>query len=194
MKKILLSLFAVMLVISVSAQRRVGFGPKVGMNAAMLSDKAFDARISFNAGLFVEYDLSAAWSLELSAIYSSQGAKMENVPVTLTEKMDATLRLDYINIPLVVKFYPWMGMNIFLGPQYSMLVDAQQKFKDQDATSVKKSYKKCDFGGVVGLGYTWECGMLISAQYNMGFLPIYKDKKLDKVYNNVFQVNLGWRF
>lgn len=193
MKKILLSLFAIMLAFSVSAQR-VGFGPKVGLNIGMLTDKAFDARYNFNAGAFVEYDISAPWSLELSALYSRQGGMLKHYPVTLTENRDATLRLDYVNAPLVIKYYPWMGLNIFLGPQFSYLVNAELKVKDIDAMSIKDTFHKFDIGVVGGVGYTWECGLVLSAQYNLGLRPIYKDKDLTKVYNSVVQINMGWRF
>lgn len=193
MKKILLSLFAIMIVCSVSAQR-IGYGPKVGLNVAMITDKAFDARLNFNAGAFVEYDLSAPWSLELSAIYSRQGATMKHLPISLTENRDATFRLDYINMPLVAKFYPWMGLNVFLGPQFSYLVNAEVKVKDVDAISIKSVYKKFDIAAVIGVGYTWENGILVAAQYNCGLNPIYKDKSLKKVYNGVFQFNVGFRF
>lgn len=193
MKKILLSLCAIMIAYSVSAQR-VGYGPKVGLNVAMLTNKAFDARMNFNAGAFIEYDLSAPWSLEFSAIYSRQGAKMKNFPVSLTENRDATFRLDYMNMPLVAKFYPWMGLNVFLGPQFSYLVNAEVKAKDMDAVSLKCVYKKFDIAAVVGVGYTWENGILVAAQYNCGLNPIYKDKSLKKVYNGVFQFNVGFRF
>lgn len=194
MKKILLSLFALMMVMGASAQNRIGYGPKVGLNIGMLTDKAFDARYNFNVGAFVEYDLSAPWSIELSAIYSRQGGTMKHFPVTLTENREATLRLDYINLPVVAKFYPWMGMNIFLGPQFSFLTNSQTKVKDIDAVNLKDTFQKFDIGAVGGIGYTWEWGMMISAQYNFGLRPLYKNKELKKVYNNVVQINVGWRF
>lgn len=193
MKKILLSLCAIVIAYSASAQR-IGFGPKVGLNVAMITDKAFDPRLNFNAGAFIEYDISAPWSIELSALYSRQGAKMNNLPISLTENRDATFRLDYINMPLVAKFYPWMGLNVFLGPQFSYLVNAELKVKDMDAQSIKCAYKKFDIAAVVGVGYTWENGILVAAQYNCGLNPIYKDKSLSKVYNGVLQLNVGFRF
>lgn len=193
MRKILLSLFAIVIAISASAQT-VGFGPRFGFNAAMLTDKAFDPRYNFNVGAFVEYDLCPAWSLEMAGLYSRQGATHKHTPITLTETRKATLCLDYINVPLVAKYYPWMGLNIFLGPQFSYLINAEQKIKDMDNTNVKSAFNKFDISAVLGVGYTWECGMVLALQYNCGLKSIYKDKDAKDVYNGVLQMNMGWRF
>ena len=193
MKKIILSLFAIILTISVSAQT-IGYGPRVGFNAAMLTDKAFDARYNFNAGAFVEVDFTPRWSVELAAIYSRQGATQKDTPVSLIEKANSTLRLDYINTPLVVKYYPWQGLNIFVGPQFSYLVNAALKADNIDKQSVRSSFRKFDIAAVLGVGYTWESGMLVNLQYNQGLRSIYKGGNMDKTYNGVIQLNVGWRF
>ena len=192
MKKITLSIFAIILAISASAQT-VGYGPRVGFNVATLSDRAFDARYNFNAGAFVEVDFSPRWSVELSAIYSRQGATQKDTPISLIEKANSTLCLDYMNAPLVVKYYPWQGLNVFLGPQFSFLVNAKMKLGDIE-NSVKRYFHTFDIGAVIGVGYTWECGMLVNLQYNQGLRPIHENSNHNKTYNGVVQLNVGWRF
>ncbi len=192
MKKILFALFAIVLAYSASAQR-IGYGPKGGFNISMLSgDMDYKARFNFNVGGFVEYDFAPEWAAELSVLYSRVGGKLDNVAISLTETTDAKLRLDYISLPLVAKFYPLDGMNVFLGPKFSFLVGAKQKLGDGDYVSVKSSWKTFDFGLTVGTGYAWEFGLLAYIQYNVGLTDIYKGD--ESVRTGGLQIGIGWRF
>lgn len=196
MKKILFSLFAIVLAISSSAQNyeRIGYGAKAGLNIAMLTEGASQARLNYNAGVFVDYDFSVDWSVELGVNYSRQGGCNDEFATSLTETNDMTLCLDYINLPLVAKFYPIEGMNVFLGPQFSFLVNAEQKIDGGEDTKVMSQFEKFDIGIAVGVGYEWENGMIVSGQYNIGLRDIYKGDEYDNVHNSVFQLSVGWRF
>ncbi len=193
MRKIVISLLVSMLALSASAQR-VGFGPKAGINISMLTDKYIDysTRVSYHAGAFLEYDFSKCFSIELAALYSSQGGKVNKVATSLIESSDATLRLNYINIPLLAKFYMWRGLNIFAGPQFGFVVSAQQKIEGGDWLKVRDDWRTFNIYAVGGVGYTWRCGLLLSAQYNWGFIDMYRSR--DVVRNGVLQISAGWRF
>lgn len=195
MKKIILLLCASIFVINVSAQS-FGYGPRIGANASMILDRAYDMQYNFNAGAFFELDLSTEWSVEIAGIYSRQGMKYSKMPISLTKTAETNFKLDYVNIPIVAKYYPWKGLNIFLGPELNILTSAKSKTVGvAGETSLWSQYQKYNISGVAGIGYTWECGFLITAQYSNTLLSIYRSSaNMEKTYGGVAQINVGWRF
>ncbi|MGI9543928.1 MAG: porin family protein, partial [Cyclobacteriaceae bacterium] len=105
--------------------------------------------------------------------------------------------LDYVNVPVMVKFYPVKGFNIQVGPQVGFLLNAKNKYKE-NGTSVEDDYKdslkKVDFGLAAGLGYKTGFGLNIDARYIHGLADINDLNVGDEIKNMVFQVSLGYSF
>ena len=67
----------------------------------------------------------------------------------------------------------------------------------------KEEIRNCDFSVLMGLGYTFDMGLVISANYNLGCTHFFKEPEYSfggsnhfrgKDHNGVIQFNLGWRF
>lgn len=176
MKKIMfIALVAFLSTTAVNAQTT--FGVKAGVNFANLSGddvEEADSRTSFHLGLIAEIMLSENFAVQPEVLYSGQGA----------EEGDMTLKLDYITIPVMLKYYVSNGLSIEAGPQVGFNVLAEAEGEDIEDV-------KTDIGAGLGLGYALNQGIFFQARYNFGFSDIVEDVDAK---NGVFQLSLGYRF
>jgi len=200
MKKIFLIL-ALIVTASASAHAQIGFGwgPRVGFNASKITRSRADSKLGFTGGLYAGYNISRSFGIEVGALYSQQGAKVDN----------AKLRVGYFNFPVVAKIPIIAGFHAYLGPQFSARVGGRIKIDDAK-TKVKDMFRKWDMGGIAGLGYQFKFGLNVGVNYNFGFLDMVMDdytytgivdkwtldQLIEKVdgKNGTWQVTLGWRF
>lgn len=193
------------------------FSLKAGANLANISNVDDGAiRTGFNFGLLTTIKLSDKIYLvpEFSPL-SPKGVK--NVPVRRSgnSNLDALLQnaksgaieLNYIDIPVVAKYYPHEKFNIGLGPYLSILTGANDKFETTadevgDLTitnTVKSQFNSVDYGVVFEAGWSaWEArkgkGLNIHARYTLGLSDIVKDNPGDALNNSVFQIFVSFPF
>lgn len=189
MKK--LFLMAVMALASVSsfAQHAVGtfsIQPKVGLNLANVTKGDGDIRVGAVAGAEFEYQVSDIFSLSAGALYSMQGCKGE------VEGIDATVKLDYLNIPILANVYVAKGLAVKLGiqPGFNVTSKASVEKSGTKVTTDLDGIESVDFSIPVGLSYEIN-NFVIDARYNLGVSKIMdgSDSK-----NSVFQFTLGYKF
>ena len=187
MKKLLLcATIAVFGIASMNAQE-IKFGAKAGVNFATLNGDTenIESRTAFHIGAVVEIPVSDKFSIQPELLYSSQGAK--------DKSSDDLLKLDYINIPIMAKFYVADGFSVELGPQVGLLLSAEEEF-DGEAEDIKDFINSTDFGVNFGLGYKMETGLNFGIRYNVGLSDIPEDSEDDSIKNGVFQVSVGYMF
>ncbi|MDR2921536.1 MAG: PorT family protein [Tannerella sp.] len=175
-----------------SAQQEFHFTPKAGINLANIyGTGGTDLKPGLNIGFSAEWMLLPKFSIEPGVFYSMQGCKFES---------DTEIKLDYINIPILAKYYIVKGFNVFAGPQFGFNTKAEldNAITNED-TDVKDYIKTFDFGMAAGLGYQFDMGLMVSTGFNWSFLNQAKESKFfdlenDKYHNTTFQFNVGWRF
>ena len=167
------------------AQHAVGtitVQPKVGMNIATLTDgEDLDPRIGLAAGAEFEYQATDMFSITAGALYSMQGAKVD----------DATWKLDYINIPILANVYVAKGLAVKLGIQPGFNVNSSVKVKgsgvEVEADAEAKSF---DFAIPVGLSYEYN-NFVLDGRYNWGVTKVLDGYEAK---NSVFQITVGYKF
>lgn len=191
-------------------------GVKAGLNYTSLRGEEtydFDYKAGFHVGGFVFYRVNTWFALQTEAIYSQQGASQkiyiieldpqESDPSLAKEELMIKFDLNYINIPLLAKFYPSERFHLLTGPQIGFLVSAKEKDKDNDyKKDIKKLFQKVDFGMVFGMGYDFDLGLTLQAQYYLGFVNInrirvvFEDGSAEQpeLKNHGFKLSLGYRF
>lgn len=150
--------------------------PKMGLNLSSLSHVDGSSVAGLNVGVSFELLFTGRFGIEPGVLFSMQGTKIDSERV----------HLDYINIPVYAKYYIIKGFNVFAGPQVGFNVRAKSGGED-----VKNLIKTADFGLGLGTGYQFKWGLMVSANYNFGFVDV---RKSTSVKNGVFQINAGWRF
>lgn len=194
MKKLLLTaVFAVLTIVSINAQE---FGAKAGVNfAALNGDGDFDGRTSFFVGGVVEFEISETFSLQPELLYSSQGAKS-----SFSEEgfdFETIIKLDYLNIPIMAKYYVTEGLSIEAGPQVGFLLSAKAEFKEDgesETEDIKDELSTIDFGLNFGLGYKLDSGLNFGARYDLGLSNVADSEDNLDVKNGVFQLSVGYFF
>ncbi|MFI3265959.1 MAG: porin family protein [Rikenellaceae bacterium] len=193
MKKLLLSIFALCAISSISFAQDFRFGPKVGVSMSSLSiddiegyDLDKDMRTSLQFGVFTKVQLSPWIALQAEVLYSMQGAKLKwkDEDNSYSSKM----KLNYITIPILAKLYMYEGVFFEAGPQVAFLVkkDADGALADQDI-----DYRTTDLDIALGLGYEFDMGLMVGGRYNIGAIDVIKDVKSK---NGVIQIYAGWEF
>jgi len=223
MKKITLSAIALMAFAFTQAQD-LKFGAKAGLNLANLTGDVEDTSMKpgFHVGGFVEIKFSDKLALQPELLYSLQGAKTEynySFGDMMSESSESKINLSYINIPVMLKFYPVEKLFLEAGPQVGFLVSAKSKDEysitmDGTTTSgsedvdVKDSFKSIDFGFNIGAGYEFTENLFANVRYNIGLSNIAEETEIDvedidfenlsandfSVKNSVLSVSIGYKF
>lgn len=196
MKKVWLVVVATMAVLPLVTAQTVKYGAKAGVNFATLNgDTADEAdlnmRTSFHVGGVAEIMFNDQFSFQPELLYSSQGAQFEDAALDL----EAKLKLDYLTLPLMGKYYPIEGLSLQLGPQVGYLVSAKSEVEIggvSDEEDVKDDFKSIEFGVNVGAGYKLSSGLFFDARYNLGLSTINDDNADD--FNAVIQLSVGFLF
>ena len=183
---------AVVMLASVAsyAQHAVGsftLQPKIGMNIADLTDvEKSDARIGLAVGAEFEYQLTDIVSVSAGALYSMQGCKDDEV----------TVKLDYINVPLLANVYVAKGFAVKLGLQPSFKVNYKYSGNgasfDGDEMDWAPKANGVDLSIPVGVSYEYN-NFVLDGRYNFGVTKAF-DSKAEKSKNSVFQITLGYKF
>ncbi|MCP1995630.1 porin family protein [Flavobacterium sp. HSC-61S13] len=196
----------------------VKIGAKAGLNFANFSGGEADTKMKtgFHVGGLVEIFINEKFSIQPELLYSSQGAKLETQRIEMFEgldqligKVDQKMTLDYINVPIMAKYYVAEGFSIQAGPQLGFLVKAESVLKTSaslngvdiplpaeynETEDLKDEVKSVDFGLNFGIGYELPMGIFVDARYNLGLSKLPEDNYGDKVKNAVFQISVGYKF
>lgn len=189
MKKLFLMAVMALATVSSFAQHRVGtvtIQPKVGLSLANVTKGDGDIRVGAVAGAEFEYQVSDIFSLSAGALYSMQGCKGE------VEGYDATVKLDYLNIPILANVYVAKGLAVKLGiqPGFNVTSKASVEKSGTKVTTDLDGIESVDFSIPIGLSYEIN-NFVIDGRYNLGVSKIMdgSDSK-----NSVFQFTLGYKF
>lgn len=191
MKKLFLAVVAMMVSATTFAQNEVGqltIQPKVGVNIANITDAVgADPRIGLAAGAEFEYGITDNIGLSAGVLYSMQGAKASE------ESVDYTLKLDYLNVPILANFYVAKGLALKLGVQPGFKLSSKVKGEASGVTAeleVEDGVKSVDLSIPVGVSYQYQ-NIVFDARYNWGVTKIVDDADSK---HSVFQITVGYKF
>ena len=205
MKKVILMAVALLSTVATFAQHQVGsisVKPEVGMTIANYRGDDADglnAKVGAIAGAELEYQVSPMFSLTGGLLYSMEGAKIEDA--------DASIRTEYINIPLLANVYVAKGFALKAGIQPAFMTSAKAHASAGGVSgdvSIKKGMESFDFAIPVGMSYEFN-DFVIDARYNFSVTKAFKDsfdfngetyssEGSNDAYNSVFQITLGYKF
>ncbi|PZX92907.1 PorT family protein [Flavobacterium aquariorum] len=181
MKKILLSAIAVLAFGFTNAQG-VKFGVKAALNVATLTGDVEDASslVGFQVGGFAEIKVSEKFAVQPELMFSTQGASFDG--------FDS--KLNYLNIPVMAKFYVAKSFSLEAGPQIGFLLSAKE-----DGEDFKDFASSTDFGLNLGAGYDFTENLSAGLRYNIGLSNV-SDFPGDSssIKNGVFSVSLAYKF
>ncbi|WP_430408468.1 porin family protein [Kordia sp.] len=184
MKKIVLITVMTVFGFATMNAQDVEFGAKLGANFGSLygnNTGSIDPILSvINFGFYSEIPLNEKFSFQPEIMYSIQGFSVD----------DKITRLNYLNLPLMGKYYLTKKLSVEAGPQVGFLVSAKGP-----TGNVKGNFKTLDVGVNFGVGYKLNNGLNFGARYNLGLSNINDmNGSSDKLRNGVLQVTVGYSF
>lgn len=204
MKKKILSMVVLMSTsLCTFAQNGVGdwsFMPKAGLNlATMTNDDDAKIRPALTIGGEFGYVASPKVALSFGAMYSQQGCK-GNV-----QGIDATIKMDYINVPIIAACRVTDNLSVKVGLQPGFLINDKVKVSANGASAevgLKESYEaagmdvtihKFDLSIPIGISYDFS-NVQLDLRYNAGLTNILSIPGGEGTKNSVFQFTIGYKF
>lgn len=157
-------------------------GVKGGVNFSnMYTEDVNDNNVltSFNAGFYASIPLTSSLAFQPEFLYSRKGAELEYDNAFATGK--AKFKLNYLEVPVLLKINLTDNINIHAGPYFAYLIDAQVSNEDGDGSVNfeedldNDDFNKFDVGLSAGLGFDFN-SIGIGARYNYGLSTVGKER------------------
>lgn len=162
-------------------------GVKFGPNFSTITGDLPDANLTvgLHAGIYSSIRITRnKFALQPEIYYSFQGAKSDSV----------NYNLNYLQIPLLLKYYTSEYLSVYAGPQVGFLLNNTIKADGMDIQE-DQNFNPVDIAFSLGLNYYLGYGFEVGARYNLGLGNIIDEPASDsRASNQVFQVNLAYRF
>jgi opacity protein-like surface antigen len=172
----------------------MSFGVKGGLNISSVTNTqeygiSSSSLAGFYFGVLTEFMLVDKLSIQPEVLYSAQGVKLK------FDGEEGDLKLAYILIPVMFKYYVADGFSLELGPQIGFLTSAKVKSAGE-TIDMKDEVKSTDFGINFGVEYNITSNFFLGARYNLGLTRIQKDlfPGDSESKNSVFQISVGYKF
>jgi len=245
MKKTFILFLALIALLDLNAQEdKIRFGAKAGLNISNISgseiefiefigdvNNNYNSIVGFHIGGLVEVPITEKFAIQPELLFSTQGYEtaidytFENSFFGISQNIvsKGISKVNYLNIPLMLKFYPKNGLSLQAGPQIGFPLSATEKllsttvngedaseFLDDEAfdeSDAIDQYNAIDFGLNLGLGYQLELGLFFDLRYNIGLSNMidisgFSEEELElsgiedgfKISNRVLQLSVGYKF
>jgi hypothetical protein len=183
--------------IDASAQGKIALGLKAGVNFANAALDPNDwakksARMGFLFGGIVEYTINSMVALQAQPAYCQRGVVLEET--SRGTDIKATLKLDYFEIPLLVKLTfgsTELKPYVFAGPNVAILLSAKNKLEvggnTQEEDIEKDTFSSTDMGLDIGAGIGYwlksNMGLFLDARYSLGLTDV-DNSAVDATYKS----------
>ncbi|CAM3089649.1 porin family protein [Flavobacterium frigoris] len=178
------------IVTSVNAQNTAthqsNAGIKGGYNLAAVSfdgDGETGQRQGFHIGVYGESFISESFSIQPELMYSQQGYEIKDANGTFTQK------LNYINLPLMLKAYPSKNFFLEAGPQIGLAISHKEEYDGLFSSSQEYDPNNFDWGMNFGGGFKTNSGISLGVRYHLGLGDLYDE---GKAQNRVWQFSVGF--
>jgi len=172
---------------------RFELGGRVGVNFANIRipdlDESYFIKYGLVVGGLVKFRFSRWVALQPELLYSQKGA-------AFTED---DIDLKYVTLPLILKIYPYKGLNVQLGPQLDYLFDSRLEEVDGENLFIPFNLSL-----PIGLGYEFDKGLLLALRFVYSATSILSEEFQELISTEVsgaedwrntsFQFSAGWRF
>ncbi len=202
MKKNFIALAALLFSVSVNAQKAAGswsLQPKAGINiATMTNDDDAKIRTGLVVGAELDYQATPQFSISAGALYSQQGSEAK------VQGVSGTLKMDYVNVPILVNCHVANGLALKAGIQPGFLINDKVEVSSNGVSAevgLKESYRAAgvdadisslDFAIPLGISYEFS-NVVLEARYNLSLTNAITVLG-ESTKHSVFQLTLGYKF
>jgi hypothetical protein len=183
MKKILILFYTLGILGTANGQI---FGLRAGLSSANFSPTNYQSKTGFHFGGYYRYDLDR-FSIEPGVQFSQKGYQ-SNAKYTASVIDE---KLNYLDIPFLIRAEITPSINVFAGPQASFLLSRNYELDGvtSNSTEVIRGY---DVGGLIGVGTKFKGGLNAQLSYDMGLIGLNYFNT--DVKNQVLKISVGLDF
>ena len=195
-------------IVCMSAMAQVQFGAKVGFDMTNFwgSDVDHGMKPGYQVGLLMEYNFSPRFAFAPEVVFAAQGGKTKAFAVDIKDyhfdvtSADIKYNANYINVPVMFKFYAAPEFSIDFGPQvgFNVYNKISSKWSDgKESLDIKDFTKPVDFGLGLGATYSLSDNAFVQARYTMGLTKVFKDDDVvdeNNAKNSNVQIAFGMKF
>lgn len=193
-------------VVCMSASAQVQFGAKVGFDMTNFwgKDVEHGMKPGYQAGLVMEYKFNPNFAIAPEVVFASQGGKSKAFALDITNNdinlttTDIKYTANYINVPVMLKYYVTPEFSIDFGPQVGFNVFNKVSHKNlSKSIDIKDSTKPVDFGLSLGGTFNLTENAFVQARYTMGLTKVFKDEDVigeNNAKNGNVQIAFGMKF
>jgi hypothetical protein len=155
-KKFLAVLMVVLAIGSASFAQGFHMGIKGGANLLKIDDKSFkdEFKFGYNLGAFAEINFNKKIGIQPELLWAQSTYRTAtNIDEVIPDsKADVDVKLNYLQIPILLNYRPVKILSLQAGPQFGILINEDNSLLQNG----KDAFKKGDFS------------MLAGAQLNLG--------------------------
>lgn len=195
MRKIaIVFLFAIMVAGGAVAQKTFTFGPKVGVDYTHYWGKEtrHGGKLNYQAGFFCEYRFNGKFAIAPEVVFAAQGGKWDLNELSHKRETD---HVNYINVPVMLKYYVAPAFSIDFGPQVGFNVYSKYTMLETDGSKWTNDWKvntnAVDVGVGLGMTYNISDDVFLQGRYTLGVTNAFKDREKR---NGNAQIAIGYRF
>lgn len=165
-----------------TAQIKPGF--RLGLNYAETKNFNIVEHNGFHVGTYLNISLAGIAALEPGAQFSQR-----KLPF-VANGTSSQVTLGYFDFPLIFRLSVLPFVNVFGGPQASVLVG--EKYKGPGSFDFRKSLPNEEMGGIAGVAVKLPLGLNVQASYDFGLSELEYNGISRK--NRIFKISLGKDF
>lgn len=105
----------------------------------------------------------------------------------------STLRMLYLQLPFMGKYFLGNTFNLQAGPQLGWLLTAQQTVQD-GTLDTSDEFMKLDIGANLGAGLDFPSGLDLGLRYSYGISPVREGQASGYPRHRYAQITAGYRF
>ncbi len=195
MKKIFLFVFAVIVFATFSRAQGFHLGAKFGANLSKIDGQSFKQSfdLGYQLGGFAEINFNKNIGIQPEVLFSQTNTKVASGFQAIYDSIGHTfigqkVKLNYLNIPVLLRINSGKFLTFLVGPQFSILVNDKEDLLENG----KNAFKSGDFAMVAGAQLN--IGSLrVYGRYNIGLSNINDIDNQDKWKNQQLQLGVGLR-
>ncbi len=179
------------------SQAQFSVGIKGGLNLSRFDISQgvsnIDNRTGFHGGAFALVKLTKI-GIQPEVLFSKQGSSYR------VNTTDVEANFDYINVPIMLKFYLAAGLNLQAGPQFGFLTTSELKETVGSIVTLQDARdrlgRRSDTSLALGAGWDLPFGLTIDARYVFGLSDIQLRPSTTAPIdfkNQVIQISLGYK-
>ena len=207
MKKLTIALMCLLLSAGAAmAQKKFTFGPKVGVDFTHFWGKetksfwGYKGVFNYQAGAFFEYRFSDKFAIAPEVVFAAQGDKFSydvfDEEGNVVGDGSCSYNINYINVPVMFKYYVAPSFSIDFGPQIGVNVYSKVTYKEpeghESGTSDNKDDTKAfDIGVGLGMTYNITNDVFVQGRYTLGLSSVFE---WGEIKNGNAQIAIGYRF